>query len=330
MRWAWWLAGLLLLLALAQPEAEPAFQTTAEIERRGKRIVVVKTGPDNPPAIIELRDLYGGAITALDPEKKTLSLGDKVFLTDALTRYWLEGKPAKFSDLQVGQEVRLEAAEQNDGSLKAFDVRIGARPEGKALTRSLFADPPPFRVQITFGEDARAYGAIARVEQVREVNDHVYLTGGTARYIEEEDRLELDLKPEPRAVEVQQGKSRAWGSRLDYDNQSGEAQVAGPIELERQGEKPLKGSAERMVYNVDDEILRLLGGVRLVQEGRTTTAALAVVQEKDRVAFLYGTKEKPVRSENKDGFVEGGKLLYNLDSGDVVVLEGVRGEFQEP
>lgn len=85
-----------------------------------------------------------------------------------------------------------------------------------------------------------------------------------------------------------------------------------------------------MVYNVDDEILRLLGGVRLVQEGRTTTAALAVVQEKDRVAFLYGTKEKPVRSENKDGFVEGGKLLYNLDSGDVVVLEGVRGEFQEP
>ncbi|RDI96241.1 hypothetical protein DV704_04100 [Meiothermus sp. QL-1] len=315
---------------MAQPEEAPNFQTTAEIERRGKKIVVVKTGPDNPPALIELRDLFGGTLTALDPEKRTLWLGEKLFTTDALTRYWHGEKPIRFEELQVGQQVRLEAAEQSDGSLKAFDVRVGAQAEGKALVRSLFADPPPFRVQISFGENARAYGAIARVEQIREVNDFVILTGGTARYIEEEDRLELNLKPEPRAVEVQQGRSKAWGSRLDYDNQSGEARVAGPIELERQGDKPLKGAAERMVYNVDEEVLHLLGRVRLQQEGRTTTAERAVVQEKDRVAFLYGTKDKPVRSENKDGFVEGSRLLYNLDSGDVVVLEGVKGEFQEP
>ena len=70
MRWPWLIFGLLLLLALAQPEPEPSFQTTAEIERRGKKIVVVKTGPDNPPAIIELRDLYDGVITALDEKKK--------------------------------------------------------------------------------------------------------------------------------------------------------------------------------------------------------------------------------------------------------------------
>jgi hypothetical protein len=37
-----------------------------------------------------------------------------------------------------------------------------------------------------------------------------------------------------------------------------------------------------------------------------------------------------VRSQNQDGFVEGTRLLYNLDTGDVVVLEGVRGEFQDP
>jgi hypothetical protein len=70
MRWSWLILGLLLLLALAQQEPEPSFQTTAEIERRGKKIVVVKTGPDNPPAIIELRDLYDGVITALDEKKK--------------------------------------------------------------------------------------------------------------------------------------------------------------------------------------------------------------------------------------------------------------------
>ncbi|MBO1435846.1 DUF5666 domain-containing protein [Meiothermus sp. CFH 77666] len=329
MRWLLLVSGL-LLVALAQQDPEPSFQTTAEIERRGKKIVVVKTGPDNPPAIIELRDLYGGVITGLDPEKKTLRLGEQVFTTDNLTRFWQEGKVAQFTDLKVGQQVRLEAAEQNDGSLKAFDIRIGGRPEGSSLTRSLFADPPPFRVQITFGEDARAFGAIARVEQVREVNDYVFMTGGTARYIEEEDRLELDLKPAPRAVEVQQGRSKAWGSRLDYDNQSGDARVAGPIELERAGDKPLQGSAQRMIYNVDDEILRLFGGIKLVQDGRTSTAESAVVREKDRVAYLYGSKDRPVRSQNKDGFVEGTRVLYNLDTSDVVVLEGVKGEFQDP
>ncbi|MCX7783600.1 MAG: DUF5666 domain-containing protein [Meiothermus sp.] len=330
MRWPWLVSGLLLLGALAQQEPEPSFQTTAEIERRGKKIVVVKTGPDNPPAIIELRDLYGGFITALDPEKKTLRLGDQAFTTDKLTRFWQEGKVAQFTDLKVGQQVRLEAAEQNDGSLRAFDVRIGGKREGSSLSRSLFADPTPFRVQITFGDDAKAFGAIARVEQIREVNDFVFMTGGTAKYIEEEDRLELELKPAPRAVEVQQGKSKAWGSRLDYDNESGDARVAGPIELERSGDKPLKGNSERMIYNVDDEILRLFGGVKLVQDGRTSTAESAVVREKDRVAYLYGSKDKPVRSQNKDGFVEGTKVLYNLDTSDVVVLEGVKGEFQDP
>lgn len=329
MRWAWLLLGL-LLVAIAQQEPEPSFQTTAEIERRGKKIVVVKSGPDNPPAIIELRDLYGGVITALDAEKKSLHLGERVFTTDKLTRFWLEGKPVQFADLKIGQQVRLEAAEQNDGSLKAFEVRIGESREGPSLVRSLFADPPPFRVQITFGDDARAFGAIARVEQIRGVNDYVFMTGGTARYIEEEDRLELELKPAPRAVEVQQGKSKAWGSRLDYDNESGNALVAGPVELERAGEKPLQGSAERMVYNVDDEALTLFGAIRLVQDGRTSTAQGALVREKDRIAFLYGSKDKPVRSQNKDGFVEGTRVLYNLDTGDVVVLEGVKGEFQDP
>lgn len=317
-------------MAIAQQDPEPSFQTTAEIERRGKKIVVVKTGPDNPPAIIELRDLYGGVITALDGEKKSLRVGDQEFVTDRLTRFWHEGKPVQFAELKVGQQVRLEAAEQNDGSLKAFDVQVGAKREGPSLSRSLFADPPPFRVQITFGEDARAFGAIARVEQVREVNDYVFMTGGSAKYIEEEDRLELDLKPAPKAVEVQQGKSKAWGSRLDYDNESGDARVAGPIELERSGEKPLQGTAQRMVYNVDDEILHLFGSIKLVQDGRTSTADSAVVREKDRVAYLYGTKDKPVRSQNKDGYVEGTRVLYNLDTSDVVVLEGVKGEFQDP
>jgi len=330
MRWSWLIFGLLLLLALAQQEPEPSFQTTAEIERRGKKIVVVKTGPDNPPAIIELRDLYDGVITALDEEKKTIGLGEQQFTTDRLTRFWREGRRVEFADLEVGQQVRLEVAEQNDGSLKAFEVQIGGRREGPSLIRSLFADPPPFRVQINFGEDARAFGAIARVEQIRGVNDYVFMTGGTARYIEEEDRLELELKPAPRAVEVQQGKSKAWGSRLDYDNESGNALVAGPVELERGGEKPLQGSAERMVYNVDEEVLTLFGAIRLVQGSRTSTAEGAVVREKDRVAFLYGSKDKPVRSQDKDGFVEGTRVLYNLDTGDVVVLEGVKGEFQDP
>jgi lipopolysaccharide export system protein LptA len=185
-------------------------------------------------------------------------------------------------------------------------------------------------VQITFGTDAKAFGAIARVVNIREFNDFVTMTGGTARYLEAEERMEINFQPGPKAVELQQGKSKSWGSRLDYDNQSGDARVVGPIEIERSGDKPLTGSAKDMIYNVDDEILRLFGEVKLLQDGRTSTAESAVVREKDRIAFLYGTKEKPVKSINKDGTVEGTRLQYNLDTGDVVVLEGVKGEFRDP
>ncbi|GIW37940.1 MAG: hypothetical protein KatS3mg074_338 [Meiothermus sp.] len=144
MRWPWLLSGLLLLVALAQQDPEPAFQTTAEIERRGKKIVVVKTGPDNPPAIIELRDLYGGVIAALDAEKKSLRVGEQEFTTDKLTRFWHEGKAVQFGDLKVGQQVRLEAAEQNDGSLKAFDIQIGGKREGPCAEPLAFRRPPAF------------------------------------------------------------------------------------------------------------------------------------------------------------------------------------------
>ncbi|MDX2007467.1 MAG: LPS export ABC transporter periplasmic protein LptC, partial [Meiothermus sp.] len=206
----------------------------------------------------------------------------------------------------------------------------GAKPEAERLTRSLFADPAPARVQITFGTDAKAFGAIARVTSIRDLNDFVTMTGGTARYVQEEDRLEMNLRPSPKSIELQQGRSKSWGSRLEYDNQSGEARVSGPIEIERSGDKPLTGTAKEMIYNVDDEILRLFGEIRLVQDGRTSTAESAVVREKDRTAFLFGTKEKPVKSVNKDGTVEGTRLQYNLDTGDVVVLEGVKGEFRDP
>jgi lipopolysaccharide export system protein LptA len=115
-----------------------------------------------------------------------------------------------------------------------------------------------------------------------------------------------------------------------YSNDSGDANLSGPVTIDRSGDKPLTGETGNLIYNVDSEEVKLTGKVKLVQDGRTTTASSAIVIEKEGFAYLYGSEKEPVRSE-KGGKekIQGTSVIYNLDNGDVKVIGKVSGEVEE-
>jgi lipopolysaccharide export system protein LptA len=153
--------------------------------------------------------------------------------------------------------------------------------------------------------------------------EELFLSGGEARFLEEEGRLLLD--PRPGEVWVIQGAVRAKGSRLRYRNDTGEALLAGPLEVQREGEKPLKGRAGSLRYLLEEDRLWLLGGVEFTQGGRTTKAERALLREKEGYAYLYGG----VESRDERGFVRGERVRYALRTGEVLVLSRVQGEFRD-
>lgn len=321
---AWTLALLALAWAAGDPEDCPNCPTV-ELEREGKPIVAVKTSPDDVSDVfvIEYLDVQTGVLEALDPDARRA----RVQGVDV----WFDARSRLDPDLEAGAFVwAVYNPDQEDEDGRAYLLELLPYPAGepahRTLHRFVIHDPEPYRTLVRFGEDTRAYGHVARVERVKDVRERVTLGDGEVRYLEAEDRFEVHFAEKEDAVEVVQGKSRAWGRRLDYDNATGLATVRGPIRLERGGDKPLEGRSERLVYDVDDETLTLTGKVVLVQEDRTTEAATAYVVEAEGYAYLYGD---PVVSKGPDGEVRGRVVRYHLDSGELLVLEGIEAVFED-
>jgi lipopolysaccharide export system protein LptA len=300
------------------------FAPTATLERKGKTITAIKTSPDDQGVgQIEERDLIVGKLEQLDPAARGMVVGGQAVS--------LNEKTQMADGLKVGDGVTVEYVKDEDKPDQtplARRVYAGER-KGAVLQRFVFNDPAPFRVNVRFGKDARAYGSLALVEKIKDGNETVRLDGGSATYSEADDRLEIKPQAVPKAVEVRQGKSIVFGSRLEYDNDTGDANILGPNEISRSGDKPLKGQSQRMVYNVDDETLKMFGGIKLEQNGRTTVATSALVREKDGVAYLFGTDKEPVVSTDKNGTAKGSRIRYNLDTGDVVVEKPAGSEFND-
>ncbi len=190
----------------------------------------------------------------------------------------------------------------------------------------IFYDPPPHRVKVRFGKDARAYAALALVDQPDEGGGTVALGAGEARYLEGEDRVEYALREEAGAVTIEKGRFRAEGRRLDYDNNEGLARILGPVRFRREGKRALSGEAGALLYRVDAGELWLLNGVKLVQEKRETSAERALVDEESGLAFLEGD---PVRSVAPDERIAGRRLVYDLESGALWVLEHIEGTLSQ-
>lgn len=298
---------------------------TVELERQDKTIVAVKTSPDDVSDVfvIEYLDLQTGRLEALDPVASLASV--------AGVKLWYDARSQVDPKLKEGDFVQaVYNSDLGDAQGRAYLLELLPYPEQSpthhALQRFLIYDPKPYRTEVHFGKNAAAYGHVAQVERVKGLRERVVLGDGKVTYQEQLDRYEVRFTDSDKAVEVVQGKSKAWGRRLDYDNETGEARVSGPIQLERSGEEPLSGTAETLVYNLDEDTLTLAGKVVLTQGERTTLADSAYVVESDGYAYLYGD---PVVSRGADGEVRGKTVRYQLDTGELLVLEGVEAVFQD-
>lgn len=328
---------LILLVALAQDEE----RFSVELKRKDKTVISQLTSDDaNSFWAAQYGDIVVGKLEKL--EGKLVSLAGKTYWSNEESRLFRESKETKLEGFKASEWVELSYNKDfTDKDGRFYIMRLAQRkgpPEGegakkKKYNRLVLWDKAKVKVQ--FGKDATAYGPLAQVDQG--VEENVTLSDGKAELlkkdpndINEEGKLVVEPKTSPQTIEVFQGKSKAKGSRLVYSNDTGDANLSGPITLDRSGDKPLTGESRNLVYNVDDEVLKLTGNIKMVQDGRTTTASSAIVIEKEGFAYLYGTEKEPVRSEKAGKEkVQGEKVRYNLDSGDVEVVGKVSGEVEE-
>lgn len=322
-----WALLALTTLGLAQGD----FRPTMTLSREGKPVRTVKTSPDDQGlSVIEYREVARAELESIDLEAKTLQLAGKEFIYNEQTQ--LTELDLNQTKPGTGLEVIYEEpAEGEEGPLLAEAIWPATVPEpeakspGDSLTRFVFYDPEPFRVEVDFNGEAQAFGHLAFVEQIPRGHSQIILAQGQARG--DADRLLAEYAPAPKAVELVQGQSQAFGTLLNYDNQAGRALLSGPVEFARDGQEPLTGTAQQLSYAVDSKTMLLTGQVKLVQEDQTTEAERALVDDEAGVAFLYGD---PVTTTSPDGVVRGRRFRYHLETGDVVVLEGVQAEFKPP
>ncbi|WP_457636796.1 LptA/OstA family protein [Oceanithermus sp.] len=321
------LGVLFLLLAAAPPAASNDCPTCPQVEldRNGKPIVAVKTSPDevSDVFVIEYLDVQTGELQSLNREARTATING--------LRTWWNDASRLAPDLRVGDFVwAVYNPDLTNDAGYAYLLELKPAPPGQPahhqMQRFIIYDPAPYQTLVRFGSDARAYGHLALVERVKGVYEKITLGDGSASYLEDEDRFVTAFTEKNDAVSVVQGKSRASGKRLEYDNDSGNAVLAGPVTLKRTGEEPLDGSADELTYNVDSEEITLMGEVVLKQNDRTTNANSAILLESAGYAYLYGD---PVVSTGPDGEVRGLEVRYNLDNGELFVLKDVNAVFED-
>ncbi|PZA07907.1 hypothetical protein [Meiothermus sp. Pnk-1] len=327
-----WIILLALLLGASILAQESAARTAEIIRKKNNKKVVAQVRSSEGVFYIDYGDIATGRIKTVSETLLTLEDG-RTYWLDKESRLLRNRSPIPRDELKPGAWVEVAYNKDNtDEENHPYGMRLllldkapeAKADEGKSYARIVLSDRPPNRVSVRFGEDATAYGPLALVE--KGVQEFVRLSDGSASVDENTLALSLSSRSTPDSVEVDQGKSKAFGSALEYDNESGQATLTGPIRLERQGEKPLTGESKTLTYDVDEETLLLQGDLKLVQGDRTTTAQSAIVREKEGLAFLFGN---PVKSVSKDGTVQGKKVRYTLERGDIMVLEGVSGEFQD-
>ena len=127
-------------------------------------------------------------------------------------------------------------------------------------------------------------------------------------------------------VRLVQGKTSVTGTRFFLDREADTGEMSGPIALERDadgGGEPLRATADAMEFAVGAQRATLTGNVSVVSEDRTTTGERLELDEEAGTAILTGN---PARSVKGEDVLSGNRLLYYLDSNDVVVLGNVSGE----
>lgn len=138
---------------------------------------------------------------------------------------------------------------------------------------------------------------------------------------------ETEAADTPRVTLVQ-GRTEVVGSRFFLDRNEDEGVMDGPIALERAGEEggePLTATADQMTFAVGEQRATLMGNVQVTSEERVTSGESLELDEEAGTAVLTGS---PARSVKGSDVLEGNRLLYYLDSDDVVVIGNVMGDLE--
>lgn len=129
-------------------------------------------------------------------------------------------------------------------------------------------------------------------------------------------------------VRLEQGRTTVLGTRFYLDRGADTGAMDGPIRLDRApdgGASGLQATADGMVLGLSDKHATLQGNVSVTSGERVTTADSLELDEGAGLAVLTG---QPARSTKGSDVLEGSRLLYYLDSNDVVVLGGVHGDLE--
>jgi len=134
--------------------------------------------------------------------------------------------------------------------------------------------------------------------------------------------------PEPQVVLVQ-GRTTVEGTRFFLDRDEDVGVMDGPINLVRATEaadqEPLTATSESMSFAVGEQRATLTGAVIVTSQERSTSGDTLELDEEAGTAVLTGS---PARSVKGADVLQGNRLLYYLDSDDVVVIGNVTGEIE--
>lgn len=136
-------------------------------------------------------------------------------------------------------------------------------------------------------------------------------------------------------VSLVQGRTTVTGTRFFLEREEDVGVLDGPVRLVRaaaasdaSGDSTatdLVAEADSMRFAVGEQRATLSGNVRVTSDERLTSGDTLELDEEAGTAVLTGA---PARSTKGSDVIEGNRLLYYLDTDDVVVLGNVKGELE--
>lgn len=133
---------------------------------------------------------------------------------------------------------------------------------------------------------------------------------------------------DPPTVRLRQGRSDVVGARFFLDRGSDVATMDGPVSLARapQGDGPsVEAQAEALRFDLGSGGSTLAGGVRVTAGDRVSEADELELDEEAGIAILRGD---PAVSRVGRDEVRGRRLVYDLETNDVVVEGDVSASFE--
>jgi len=244
----------------------------------------------------------------------------------------------------LGQSAPTLTIEREDATIvitQRAQSAAGARfvPGNKnceeGILTSIFYGPPPGFIE-TVIDNTRLTSTAAIIRAPRENGggegqgkdqQTIDLFGGSVNFNRPGCPEEI-TRSEEATVTLEQGRTMVHGSSFFLDRGTDIGHMAGPVTLERAaaGEaSALEASADALELNVATERSTLSGNVRVVSGERVSEAEALELNEDEGLAIMTGN---PARSREGDNVLEGMRLLYYLDSNDVVVVGNVRGTLE--